>query len=63
MRNDLESNRLETVVENQCSVGYVVRIIIRGIVHSIRVVVDPRSIVLGRHIQLVMLVKAFFGSM
>ena len=49
LRRDMESGMLEAVVGNHCSVGYVVRIIIRGIVHSIIVVVDSISIVLRRH--------------
>ena len=59
----MESNKLEALVGNHCSVGYVVRIIIRGIVCSIRVVVDPRSTMRRRCIQLVMLVIAFLRSM
>jgi len=50
LRRDMEINMLEVVVENDCSVRYVVRIIVRRIDHSIRVVVDLRSIVLRRHI-------------
>ena len=49
LRRDMERSRLEMVVGNHCSVGYVVRIIIRGIIRSIRVVVDPKYIVLRRH--------------
>ena len=63
LRRDMESNMLEAVVGNHYSVGYVVRIIIRGIFHRIRVVVDPISIVYRRHIHLVMLVIAFLRSM
>jgi len=63
LRRDAERNRLKPVVGNHCSVGYVVRIIIRGIFHSIRVVVDPKYLVLRRGIELVMLVIAFLGSM
>ena len=62
LRRNMERNRLDMVVENHCSVGYVARIIVRGIFCSIKVV-DPRYIVLGRHIQLVMLVIEFLGSM
>ena len=50
LRRDRESSRLDAVVGNHCNVGYVVRIIIRGIACSIRVVVDPRYTVLRRHI-------------
>ena len=49
LRKDMESSMLEAVVENHCSVRYVVRIIARGIVPNIRVVVDPRYIVLKGH--------------
>jgi len=52
----MERSRLEAVVGNHCSVGYVVRIILRRIVCSIRVVVDPISTAIRRHIKLVMLV-------
>jgi len=38
LRRDMESSRLEAVVGNHCNVGYVVRIIVRGIFHNIRVV-------------------------
>jgi len=58
---DMGRNKLEAEVGNHCSVGYVVRIIIRVIVHSIGVVVHPKSIVLKRHLQLVMLVIEFRG--
>jgi len=50
LRRDMERNMLAVVVGNHCSVGYVVRIIVRGIVYSIRVVVEFRSIVLKRNI-------------
>jgi len=30
LRRDMESSKLEVVVGNHCSVGYVVRIIVRG---------------------------------
>ena len=63
LRKNAKRSKLEAVVGNHYSVGYVVRIIVRGIVHSIRVVLNPRSIVLRRCIQLVMLVIAFLGSM
>jgi len=63
LRRDVESNKIETVVGNHCSVGYVVRIIARGIVYSIIVVVEPRYRVLRRRIQLVMLVIPFLGYM
>ena len=59
----MEIYKLYAMVGNHCSVGYVVRIIVRGIVRSVRVVVDPRSIVLGRCIQLVMLVITFLRYM
>jgi len=44
----MESSRLKVVVGNNCSVGYVVRIMVREIVYIIIVVVDPRSTVLRR---------------
>ena len=47
----MESSKLEAVVGNHCIIGYVVRIIVRGIFHIIRVVVDPISIVFRRHIK------------
>ena len=47
MDHSLESYRLEVIVENCCGVGYVEKIIIRGIFHSIRVI-DPRYVVLRR---------------
>lgn len=56
----MDNNMLEAMIEHRCSVGYVARIIIRGIVCSIRLV-DPRSIVLKRRIQLGMLVITFLG--
>jgi len=59
----MERSKLEAVVGKHYSFGYVVRIIVRGIVCSIKVVVEPRSIVLRRCIQLVMLVIAFPISM
>lgn len=46
----MEGSRVEAVVGNHCSVRYGVRIIVRGIVRSIKVVVDPISIVLRRRI-------------
>eukprot|EP00253_Pinus_taeda_P032225 PITA_32225 len=59
----MESGMPEAMVGNHCSVGYVVRIIIRGLFHSIRVVVGPISIVRRRCIHLVMLAISFLGSM
>jgi len=59
----MESSGIEAVVGNHCSAGYMVRIIIKGIVRSTRVVIDPRFTVLRRHIQLVMLVITFLRSM
>jgi len=50
LRKDIESSRLEAVVGNHYNVSYVVRIIIRGIFHIIRVVVDPRSKMVKRRI-------------
>jgi len=58
LRRDMESSELEVMVENCCSIEYVARIIVRGIVFIIRVV-DPRFIVLRRHTHLGMLVIAF----
>ena len=63
LRKDLERSKLEAVVGNHCSDGYAVRIIVRGIVRSIRVVLDPIYIVLKRGIQLVMLVITFLRNM
>lgn len=58
-----DASEKEMVVGNHCSVGYVVRIIVRGIFRSIRVVVDPIYIVLKRQIQFIMLVITSLGSM
>lgn len=64
LRRDIDCSRerniLELMVEHRCSVGYVARIIARGIVHSIRVV-DPRYIVLRMRRQLGMLDITFLG--
>ena len=50
LRRDVDSSKLEAVVGNHCSVGYVVSIIVGGIVHGIILVEDPRSTVLRIHI-------------
>jgi len=59
---NLESNIITIVVGNHCSVGFVVRIIVRRIFHCTRVE-DLRSIVLKRHKYLGMLVKSFLEFM
>ena len=62
LRRDTERSRFEAMVEHRCSVGYVARIIERGIFHSTRVV-DTKSIVLKRRIQLGMLFIIFLRFM
>ena len=58
----LESIIIKVVAENHCSVGFVSRIIIRRIIHCTRVV-DLRTTVPRRCIQLGMLVITFLRSM
>lgn len=63
LRRDMECSRQEAVVGNHYIFGYVIRIKLRGIVCGIIVVVDYIFIFLMRHIQLVMLIIAFFRFM
>jgi len=62
MGRSLQSSRIEVMVGDHCSIGYVENIITRRIVHCTRVA-DLKSIVLKRHRQLGMLVITFLGFM
>ena len=63
LRREVERSKLEAVIGNHYSVEYVVRIIVRGIFCSIRVVVGLTSNIIRRHIELVMMVITFRETM